>query len=423
MSANIADLNHGGLRLARQSVQDDSFNGCLWLSLAGCAVKIDDVRQCEAYCHIETLRRTRINPDIRPEQPASNILDGASHSSASMMMSSSPQYFCNPVRTIVTLRIQARAGGSQPMLRLPFCPYPYFGCLLAMFWCGCVSAEEIQPSRDTQSSDYSKSTDEVSVVKQRQTQLRSEVLSISETPDAEPHVNGISGVAGLAALSSPAYDGSKKTKTSPFPYVDIHGFFNDRMYLSSVRGIGVNLLDLDRFRGGFALNYAGGRTSKDDPRLTGLPDIGGAAQVGGFLTYSLKPFALEMRVRRRLGSTAGTQFELGASVAAAPLPRLYLSLGASMAWADSSLQKTFFGVTPAQAAQATLQGNPLTPYTPKAGLTTAGLTAVGVYQVGSHWGLIGRITLQDLIGSQVKNSPLTQRTLQPGVAFGAAYQF
>jgi outer membrane scaffolding protein for murein synthesis (MipA/OmpV family) len=96
---------------------------------------------------------------------------------------------------------------------------------------------------------------------------------------------------------------------------------------------------------------------------------------------------------------------------------------AGLAWGDSSFQRTFFGVTAAQAAQATALGNPLTPYTPKSGLTTAGLTAAGVYQVGRHWGLIGRLELQGLIGSQAKSSPLTQRTFQPEVAFGAAYTF
>jgi len=330
---------------------------------------------------------------------------------------------------IVTYCIQSRAGGSllPSSVRLGLSTYSV--CLFALLWCAGASAQQAQPSQetvssqDTPSSQDIQSDEEISIVKQRQTQLSSEALSISDTPDAEPHVDGISGVAGLGAMVAPAYDGSKKTKTSPYPYVDVHGFFNDRMYLSSVRGIGVNLLDAKSFRGGLALNYAGGRTSKDDPHLNGLPDISGAAQVGGFLTYSLKPFALEMRVRRRLGSTAGTQVELGASLAAAPLPQFHLSLGAGLTWADASFQKTFFGVTAAQAAQATTLGNPLTSYTPKSGLTTAGVTAAGVYQVGKHWGLIGRLELQDLIGSQTKNSPLTQRTFQPGVAFGAAYQF
>jgi outer membrane protein len=292
-----------------------------------------------------------------------------------------------------------------------------------MLWCFGVSAQETPSSRDPQPNQESQPTDEISITKQRQTQLSSEALSISDTPDAEPHVDGISGVAGLGAMVAPAYDGSKKTKVSPYPYVDIHGFFNDRLYLSSVRGIGVNLLDFDHFRGGFALNYAGGRTSKDDPHLNGLPDISGAAQPGAFLTYSLKPFAFEMRVRRRLGSTAGTLVELGASAAAAPMPKLHLSFGAGLAWADSSYQRAFFGVSAAQAAQATAAGNPLTPYTAKAGLTTAGVTAAGVYQIGRHWGLLGRLELQDLIGSQPKHSPLTQRAFQPGLALGAAYTF
>lgn len=342
----------------------------------------------------------------------------------------------------MTYSLPARAAGSPLTSRLLSAARPYAGVLFGMLCFGAVAPSSATPSGETQPSDTPSSeasasdaassnagpgdtqtTEEVSVVSQRQTQLSSEALSISDTPDAEPHVNGISGVAGLGAQVAPAYDGSKKIKTSPYPYVDIHGFFNDHMYLSSVRGIGVNLLDLDHFRGGFALNYAGGRTSKDDPRLNGLPDISGAAQVGGFLTYSLRPVAFEARVRRRLGSTAGTLVELGASVSAAPTPQFHMSIGAAVTWADASYNKTFFGVTPAEAAQATLQRNPLTPYTPKSGLTTAGVTAAGVYQLGKHWGLIGRLELQDLIGKQVKDSPLTQRTFQPGVALGAAYTF
>jgi len=331
----------------------------------------------------------------------------------------------------VTHSTQSRACGSQLASHRIFGSRAYAGCVLAMLWGGGVcaggtastEANSIDaPSDNTQPGD-TQSTEEISVISQRQTQLKSEALSFSDTPDAEPHVTGISGVAGLGALVAPAYDGSKRTKTSPFPYVDIHGFFNDHLYLSSVRGIGVNLLELDHFRGGFALNYADGRTSKDDPRSSGLPDISGAAQVGGFLTYSLKPVAFEARVRRRLGSTAGTEVELGASVSAAPVPRFHLSLGVGVAWANASYQKTFFGVTPARAAQANELGNSLTPYTPKAGLTTVGITAAGVYQVGKHWGLIGRLELQDLIGKQAKDSPLTQRTFQPSVGFGAAYQF
>jgi hypothetical protein len=48
-----------------------------------------------------------------------------------------------------------------------------------------------------------------------------------DTPDAEPPVGGkTSIVIGAAARVAPVYEGSKTTKVSPFPYIDIHGLFH-----------------------------------------------------------------------------------------------------------------------------------------------------------------------------------------------------
>jgi outer membrane scaffolding protein for murein synthesis (MipA/OmpV family) len=187
--------------------------------------------------------------------------------------------------------------------------------------------------------------------------------------------------------------------------------------------VGVKILNDGPVRAGIGLNYAGGRTSSDDPRLKGLPDISGAAQVGGYIAYAVKPFVLELKVERRLGSTAGTQATLGASFAASPLPQLHLSVSGDVAWADASYQKTFFGITPANAALANAQGNPLPAYTPGSGLLNATLVASGVYQLSPHWGLIARLGVGDVIGNQAKDSPLTQRTFAPNIGFGALYKF
>jgi hypothetical protein len=153
--------------------------------------------------------------------------------------------------------------------------------------------------------------DEVDVTTRKQSALDAEAISLSDTPDAEPSVGGkTSIVIGLAARVAPVYDGSKTTKTSPFPYVDIHGLFHDRVFISDIRGIGFNVVDLGAFRAGMSVNYIGGRTSKDAPRLQGLPDIGGAAAVGAFMTYSVKPFAFEFKVNREFGSQPGTEVQL-----------------------------------------------------------------------------------------------------------------
>jgi outer membrane protein len=228
---------------------------------------------------------------------------------------------------------------------------------------------------------------------------------------------------GLGALVGPVYDGSNKTKTSPYPYVDIRGLWDDRLFVSSLRGVGLNVFAAGAFRGGLTVNYTGGRTSSDDPRLRGLPDISSGAAAGAFLTWSHEEFSLEAEVQNKFGSAGQADAAFGASYSLTPIPRLHLSLGAHVNWGDSRYGRVNFGITPAEAAQANLLGNPLTPYRAKAGVTTVGVTGAGLYQFNKHWGLVGRIGLQDLVGSAAKDSPLTQRTFVPSVALGAMYQF
>jgi outer membrane protein len=299
----------------------------------------------------------------------------------------------------------------------------YRGCLLAALCCGGVFAQAQQTYQGQPPVQEQEPPKEITVTAERQTELENEALIFSETPDAGPRTTHAYGVLGLVASFAPVYDGSKKTKVGPFPYIDYRGLFDDRVFVSITNGIGLKLLNDEPVKAGVTVNYSGGRTSSDDPHLRGLPDIKGAAQVGGFITYSLRPFAFEAQVGRRLGSKPGTTVQLDGSVSAAPLPQFHVSLSADLTWADSGYQKTFFGVTAAEAVQARSKHNPLTAYTPGSGLTTASLTAAGVYQLSEDWGLIGRISLQDLVGTPARDSPLTQRTFQTVLAFGVLHNF
>lgn len=289
------------------------------------------------------------------------------------------------------------------------------GCLLAFVCCGPAGAQ--------QTSSQEQSTEEIAISAQRESVLENEAVTISETPDAGPHLARVSAMLGFALNAAPVYVGSKITKVSPFPYIDIRGLFDDRVFVSIVEGLGVRLLNDGPIRAGVAINYSEGRTSKDDRRLTGLPDISAAARVDGYLVYSFKPFVLETKVEQRLGSNPGTTVRFAAAVSAAPIPQLHLTLSSELTWASASYQKTFFGVTPAQAAQATTQGNPLPAYTPGSGLTGVSLIASGVYQVGQHWGYVARLGFNDIVGKPAKDSPLTQRAFAPTVGIGALYKF
>jgi outer membrane protein len=289
-------------------------------------------------------------------------------------------------------------------------------------------SDAAKPSDAAQPSDASQSPDSqvdaLEVTTRKQSALDAEAISLSDTPDAEPSVGGkTSIVVGLAARYAPVYDGSKKSKVSPFPYIDIHGLFHDRVFISDIRGIGVNVVDQGPFRAGMSFNYGGGRKSSVSPRLHGLPDIKSAAAVSGFMTYSLKPFAFELKVGRELGSQPGTEVQLGATFAMAPTPRWHMSVGTQLSWHDSKFNQKYFGLTPAEAAQATASGNLLTAYAPKSSLGTIGITSTSVYAMTEHWGLVTRLGFRDLIGSAEKNSPLTERTFGVDFALGAIYKF
>lgn len=264
---------------------------------------------------------------------------------------------------------------------------------------------------------------EITVERERKTALAVQAMSISATPDAGPINRHFAAIVGVGALDSPRYPGSNQMKVSPYPYVDVQGLLDGRLYLSDLNGIGFYLWDKHPFRIGFGVNKSSSRKSSKNYALRGLPDIGLTAEVKGFVAYTHGPFAIEAAVSRRMGATPGTRADLAVGVGAAPTPKLHLNATASIGWADASYQKLFFGITPQAAADAAQAGNPLPVYLPKSGLTSAQLVFSAVYQFSVHWGFIARVGVSDLVGSQEKNSPLVRNTVGKSVAAGFAYMF
>jgi outer membrane scaffolding protein for murein synthesis (MipA/OmpV family) len=198
---------------------------------------------------------------------------------------------------------------------------------------------------------------------------------------------------------------------------------DDRVFISTLSGLGATLLDLGPLRGGVAINYGGGRNSSDSTRLKGLSNVSGGAEIAGFLSYSLKPFAFEIKAQNLFGPNPGTEVSADANVTFLPLAGLRVSVGPQITWADSRYDRAYFGVTADEAARATAEGNPLRAYTPGAGIKDIGLSANVLYQLTDHWGLSAHLGVVDLVGSAPKDSPLTQRQFQPMLGIGATYRF
>jgi len=95
-------------------------------------------------------------------------------------------------------------------------------------------------------------------------------LGIGATPDAEPN-QGISVMVGGGAGVVPTYEGSKQFKAVPLPLIDIRGLADDRIFISSLRGIGVNVIDWGDLRAGVAIGYHGGRAVEQRQRQAPRP--------------------------------------------------------------------------------------------------------------------------------------------------------
>lgn len=232
---------------------------------------------------------------------------------------------------------------------------------------------------------------------------------------------GTSIIIGGGPLLSPAYEGAKKMTVDPFPFIKIDGLLYDHVSISG-RGIGVNLLGHGPLHAGFSLGYSGGRTQSDDPRLRGLSDISAAVAPGAFVSYEIQDFSFDLDIKDRLGNDPGATATLSSHYSFRPLPKLRLSVGPSVTFADKRYNQTFFGVTASEAARASALGNSLHAYRANAGAKEAGLSMTGFYQLGGHWSLGGIVGVSELLGKDAQ-SPLTQHRLQPEVGLGILYKF
>ena len=253
--------------------------------------------------------------------------------------------------------------------------------------------------------------------------LTSVCLFLLATAASAEESGGISVVLGAGAGVVPVYEGAKSLKAVPFPLIDITGLAGDRIFLSSTRGIGVNLIELGDLRAGVALGFRGGRSSHDSDRLRGLSDLSTAPVASGFITYSLKPLTFEMKAQEVLGPAPGTEVTASALWSFSPMAGMKMSIGPETTWADRRYDRSYFGVTDDQAAAATAAGNPLHPYSPGSGLKDAGLSANLLYQITDHWGIAAHAGVTELVGPAARHSPLTERDLQPSAFLGLTYRF
>lgn len=225
---------------------------------------------------------------------------------------------------------------------------------------------------------------------------------------------------GAGAFVGPKFPGSDGSKAMALPYVA--ATWGDRVRLSVPEGLRLSLVRADGFEAGVLARYDFGRKEKDDRRaLSGLGDIHGSAELGGFAAYRVEDWRLSATVVNGVGDGHGgsvATIDLSRSLALGR--QVSLSVGPSLRLGDDTYARAYFGI---DAAQARRSGRPV--YAPGGGLIDAGVSATGVWRVAGPWAVIALASYRRLVGDAA-DSPLVTRGGSPDQVAGGlfvAYRF
>jgi outer membrane scaffolding protein for murein synthesis (MipA/OmpV family) len=199
-------------------------------------------------------------------------------------------------------------------------------------------------------------------------------------------------------------------KVLPVPWIDLH--YRDRVFLSPIAGLGVNLIAVPEARFGVAVLPNLGRSASSSNRLTGFGDIGAGADLKVFGPLHLfGPIAALAAVRRQLGAGNGTLVDAGLTGVVPLLPRVTLFATGALTWANGRYTQSYFGVDPNQSAAASSYGLTLQPYAAGAGLRDATLALLARIRLDQHWSVQPVLRTEFLLGDAA-NSPLVERRFQ-----------
>lgn len=155
------------------------------------------------------------------------------------------------------------------------------------------------------------------------------------------------GSLGLGAALIPEFEGSDKYEVRPIPVIDLR---YGRFFLSTVQGLGFNVISTEQWTVAPLLGYRLGRDQDDSDLLDGLGDVNGGFTVGGMVVWHPQPLYFSVKGQQGLGTAKGFTLDLAATYLDRIAEDWSYSLGVSTTIADSDYNRKYFSITPAQSA-------------------------------------------------------------------------
>jgi outer membrane protein len=221
--------------------------------------------------------------------------------------------------------------------------------------------------------------------------------------------------------AGPSYPGADDFSVYGFPSVSFRRAGTPQRFSAPDDGVSFSFLDDSAFRIGVVGRYQGGRYLQDDRRLFGLDKINWAVEPGVFVEYWPVEFLrARAEIRRGFNGHDGFVADLGIDYVQR-FGAFTLSVGPRLALGDSNFTRTYFGVTPFEAA---LNGQ-VTPYRPSGGITSVGAIAGLSYDWSAAWSTTAFVSYNRLVGDAA-DSPIVKRfgsENQIGLGLTVSYSF
>lgn len=233
---------------------------------------------------------------------------------------------------------------------------------------------------------------------------------------------------GLALINRPAYAGSSSMEWKLRPLWTVKW---GRYRLSGARSSGLlgrpgedgsgasaELVETPLWRVGASLGIDSGRSSGDDPKLAGLPDLRRTLRGKVYAHRDLaRDWGLSMNYSQDLlgrggGATAGLDLGYSRSLG----PGLRGGVGGGLTWADDRYMRAQFGIAPDVAQRAGREA-----FEARAGLRDVHLGVSLQWTVSGAWFGFASVGSSRLLGDAAQ-SPLTTRRNGSSLALGLAWR-
>lgn len=205
----------------------------------------------------------------------------------------------------------------------------------------------------------------------------------------------------LGSRLMPGFPGARGVTLRP--YVDLSHRRGDQQFPFKApdENPSMAIYNRNRLAFGVVLGFTGER-SRDD--VGGLDKVGFTIEAGAFARYWLTShLRLSAEARQGINGHGALIGMIGADYVIRDRDRWLLSLGTRVTVASGRFARTYFGVTPREAAVTGV-----TAYSPDAGPSAAGAVVGLRRQLSQRWGALGYVKYERLLGSAAA-SPIVRR--------------